>query len=447
PAWPISYDDLEPYYTQAEQLYEVHGARGEDPTEPYASAPYPFPAVSHEPRIQQLSDDLAAAGYHPFHAPCGVRLNEQNMPYGACVRCQNCDGFPCAVHGKSDAEVLGVRPALEHPNVELLTNAQAVKLETEPGGNAVSAVIVEHDGKLEPYKADLIVLACGAANTAKLLLLSASDKHPNGLTNGSDQVGRNYMYHNSAAVLAISKEPNPTVFQKTLGLNDFYFGMKDFEYPMGNIQMVGKSQGPMYRGEKPIEAGLAPMFALDEVAKHALDFWLSTEDLPMPDNRVTLERDGSIKLSYTPNNQVSKQKLYDKLKSMLNHLGMHPNHLIPRNLYMKNEIDVGGVAHQAGTVRFGKDPKTSVLDVDCKAHELDNLYVVDTSFFPSIGAVNPALTAMANALRVGDHLLQRLKEECSVRPGSRSGSRSPTRGSPWSRAAAGFAPTLSEPAS
>jgi choline dehydrogenase-like flavoprotein len=164
----------------------------------------------------------------------------------------------------------------------------------------------------------------------------------------------------------------------------------------------------MYRGEKPIEAGLAPMFLLDQVAKHAVDFWLSTEDLPMPDNRVTLEKDGSIKLSYTPNNQVPKEKLYDKLKSMLNHLGMHPNHFVQRNLYMKNEISVGGVAHQAGTARFGKDPKTSVLDVNCKAHELDNLYVVDTSFFPSIGAVNPALTAMANALRVGDHLLQRL---------------------------------------
>jgi choline dehydrogenase-like flavoprotein len=185
--------------------------------------------------------------------------------------------------------------------------------------------------------------------------------------------------------------------------------MDGFDYPMGNIQMVGRSQGPMYRGERPIEAGLAPMFMLDEVAQHAVDFWLSTEDLPMPDNRVTLAQDGNIQLSYTLNNQVSKKKLYDKLKSMLNHLGMHPNHLIPRNLYMKNEIDLPGVAHQAGTTRFGKDPHTSVLDVDCKAHELDNLYVVDTSFFPSIGAVNPSLTAIANALRVGDHLLQRLK--------------------------------------
>jgi choline dehydrogenase-like flavoprotein len=409
PAWPIGYEEMEPYYTKAEQRYQVHGARGEDPTEPPSSAPYPFPAVSHEPRIQQLHDDLARAGYHPFHAPCGIMLNEQNAPFSACIRCKDCDGFPCLVHAKSDAEVLAVRPALQYPNVTLLTRAKAVKLNTNPTGKAVTQVVVERDSERETYEGGIVVVSAGAANSAKLLLLSANDKHPNGLANGSDQVGRNYMYHNSAAVLAISKEPNPTVFQKTLGLNDFYFGMKDFEYPMGNIQMVGKSQGPMYRGEKPIEAGLAPMFLLDEVAKHAVDFWLSTEDLPMPDNRVTLEQDGSIKLSYTPNNQVPKQRLYDKLKSMLNRLGMHPDHLVPRNLYMKNEISVGGVAHQAGTARFGRDPKTSVLDVDCKAHELDNLYVVDTSFFPSIGAVNPALTAMANALRVGDHLLERIK--------------------------------------
>jgi choline dehydrogenase-like flavoprotein len=409
PAWPIGYEDMELYYSKAEQMYQVHGVRGEDPTEPPCSAPYSFPAVSHEPRIQQLHDDLTRAGYRPFHAPCGVMLDEQNAPFSACIRCKDCDGFPCLVHAKSDAEVLAVRPALKYPNVTLLTNAKVVKLNTNPTGKAVSEVVVERAGEKETYEGGIVVVSAGAANSAKLLLLSANDKHPNGLANGSDQVGRNYMYHNSAAVLAVSKEPNPTVFQKTLGLNDFYFGMNDFKYPMGNIQMVGKSQGPMYRGEKPIEAGLAPMFALDEVAKHAVDFWLSTEDLPMPDNRITLEKDGSIKLSYTPNNQVAKQKLYDKLKSMLNHLGMHPNHLIPRNLYMKNEIGVGGVAHQAGTCRFGKDPKTSVLDVNCKAHEVDNLYVVDTSFFPSIGAVNPALTAMANALRIGDHLLERIE--------------------------------------
>jgi choline dehydrogenase-like flavoprotein len=408
PAWPIGYDELEPYYSQAEQLYEVHGAHGEDPTEGHASAPYPFPAVSHEPRIQQLSDDLEAAGYHPFHAPCGIRLNEANMPYSACVRCQNCDGFPCAVHGKSDAEVLGVRPALEHANVTLLTNARARKLETNEAGTAVTAVVVERHGETERYTADVVVVACGAANTAALLLSSASDKHPNGLANGSDQVGRNYMFHASQAVLALSREENPTIFQKTLGLNDFYFGSDDHDYPLGNIQMVGKSQAPMFRGEKPTETKLAPQWSLEKVAKHAIDFWLSTEDLPLPDNRVTVNGGGEVRLAYTSSNDVPKAELNKKLKSMLGQLRMEGDHLFGRFAYMKNDIPVAGCAHQAGTCRFGTDPATSALNVDCRAHEVDNLYVVDTSIFPSIGAVNPALTAMANSLRVGDHLLERM---------------------------------------
>ncbi len=409
PAWPIPYDELEPYYTRAEQLYEVHGARGEDPTEPPASAPYPFPAVSHEPRIQQLADDLAAAGHHPFHAPCGVRLLESNLPYSACVRCVNCDGFPCAVHGKSDAEVLAVRPALEHANVTLLTNARAVRLETNEAGTSVEAIVVERAGETERYAADVVVVSCGAANSAALLLASATDRHPNGLANGSDQVGRNYTFHASMAVLALSREENPTVFQKTLGLNDFYFsGGDDFEFPLGSIQMIGKSQAPMFRGEKPHETLLAPSWSLEKVARHSVDFWLSTEDLPRPENRVTLTGDGSVRLAYKPSNDEPKARLLAKLKSLLGHLGMEGDHLLGRHLYMKNEIPVAGCAHQAGTCRFGTDPATSVLDVNCKAHELDNLYVVDTSFFPSIGAVNPALTAMANALRVGDHLRERL---------------------------------------
>ena len=408
PAWPISYDELEPYYTKAEELYRVHGARGEDPTEPPASAPYPFPALSHEPRIQQLADDLAAAGYHPFHAPCGVMLDEANPPFSTCVRCMNCDGFPCLLHAKSDAEVLGVRPALEHPNVKLLTNAKAVRLETDAAGTSVTGVVVERDGAEERVTADIVVLACGAANTAKLLLLSASDRHPNGLANGSDQVGRNYMFHNSQAVLALSREENPTVYQKTLGLNDFYLAGSESEYPLGNIQMVGKSQAQMYRGEKPGETELAPEWTLERTARHAIDFWLSTEDLPRPENRVTVDSKGNLTLAYTPTNEVPKEELYGKLKSVLGKLDLNPHHLIQRFAYMKNEIPVAGVAHQAGTCRFGADAATSVLDVDCKAHELDNLYVVDTSVFPSIGAVNPALTAMANSLRVGDHLLERL---------------------------------------
>jgi len=409
PAWPIAYEELEPYYTKAEEMYHVHGARGDDPTEPPSSAPYPFPPVSHEPRIQKLHDQLKANGYHPFSAPCAVMLNEQNMPFSKCVRCQTCDGFPCLVQAKADAEVIGVRPAIEEENVTLLTGAHVQKLHTDSTGKKVTEIVATIDGKRENFQAEIIVVSCGAVNSAKLLLASANDKHPNGLANSSDMVGRHYMFHNSQAVLAISKEPNLTMFQKTLALNDFYFGMDGFDYPMGNIQMVGKSSSEMYRGEKPLETALAPKMLLKDLARHAVDFWLSTEDLPDPENRVTVNKQGEVTLSYKKNNQVPMKKLYEKLKSMLTHLDMHPDFLFPREIYMKTDIPLAGVAHQSGTCRFGKDPKSSVLDVNCKAHDLDNLYVVDTSFFPSIGAVNPSLTAMANAIRVGDHLLQRFK--------------------------------------
>src|SRR6476469_5567343 len=268
PAWPIGYDVMEPYYTLAERYYHVHGARGEDPTEPPAGAPYPFPAVSHEPRIQKLSDDLEKLGHHPFHAPCGVMLDESNMPFSTCMRCNNCDGFPCIVQAKADAEVLGVRPALQHPNVTLSTDSEVKRLNTNDSGTEVTGVIVDHDGANESVSGDVVVVSCGAANSARLLLMSASDRRPDGLANGSGQVGRNYMFHNSQAVLALSRDENPTVFQTTLSLNDFYLGADDFDFPLGNIQMVGKSQADMFRGEKPIETLLAPERTLARIARH-----------------------------------------------------------------------------------------------------------------------------------------------------------------------------------
>jgi len=258
------------------------------------------------------------------------------------------------------------------------------------------------------FASDVVVAACGAANTAKLLLLSANGKHPNGLANGSDQVGRNYMFHDSTAVLALSREENTTAYQKTLGLNDFYFGSDDFDYPLGNVQMVGKSQAEMFRGERPQATKLAPEWTLERMARHAIDFWLSNEDLPRPDNRVTLDVDGKVQLRYESSNDEEADRLYHELKKLLNHVGMADHHVLGKNFYMHMSIPIAGCAHQAGTCRFGDDPATSVLDPDCKAHEVDNLSVVDTSFFPSIGAVNPALTAMANAIRVGEHLLDRL---------------------------------------
>ena len=407
PAWPVKYAEFEPYYTEAERLYQVHGEHGRDPSEPPVSAQYLAPPVSNEPRIQKLFDDLTAAGYRPFPAPTAVLLNEADMAHSRCIRCQTCDGFPCLVHAKSDAEVISVRPALERPNVTLLRNARVTRLETNAAGTSVTSVSAQVNGATERFEADIVVVSCGAANSAALLLRSANERHPQGLANGSGQVGRNYMFHNSQAVLALSLTPNDTMFQKTLALNDFYFGMEGFSFPMGNIQMIGKTLAGMYRAEKPLLTALAPERTLEWVARHAVDFWLTTEDLPDPNNRVTVDENGQIILAYTPNNQVPMRKLYEKLQAMLSELGLRPEHLVARNLYMHNDIPLAGCAHQAGTCRFGDDPATSVLDRNCKAHELDNLYVVDTSFFVSIGAVNPSLTAIANALRVGDHLLAR----------------------------------------
>jgi choline dehydrogenase-like flavoprotein len=410
PAWPLTYDDFEPWYSKAEWLYHVHGVHGADPTEGSWSRQYPWPPVSHEPRIQQISDALESSGYHPFPAPCGIMLNEADQPSSHCIRCATCDGYPCLVHAKADADVVAVRPLLDAGNVTLMVNSEVVRLETDASGRVVTGVVVSRDGGRaeETFRASIVVLAAGAANSAKILLNSASDAHPAGLANGSDQVGRNYMYHNSKAAVALGKEPNDTVFQKTLALNDYYLAGPDNHRPLGNIQMLGKSNAEAMKGEEPHLTKLAPHWSLDEVAKHAVDFWLTTEDLPKPDNRVTTDQDGNVHLSYTSTNDTEADGLYGEFRKVLNHIGMADHHVLEKNFYMKMDVAIAGVAHQAGTCRFGTDPATSVLDINCKAHELDNRYVTDTSFFPSIGAVNPALTAMANAIRVGEHITDRL---------------------------------------
>ncbi|ALA60391.1 FAD-dependent oxidoreductase [Nitrospira moscoviensis] len=406
PEWPICYEDLEPYYTQAEHLYHVHGKHGEDPTEGPASAQYKYAPLTHEPRIQELHDDWQRMGYHPFHLPVGVMLDEERKDHSPCIRCSTCDGFPCLLGAKADAQAVCVEPALRYPNVTLLTQAKVTRLETDGAGHEVTGVVVERNGETETYKADIIVVSAGAINSAALLLKSANDRHPHGLANSSDMVGRNYMCHNNSAMLAISKRPNPTVFQKTIGLNDFYFGSAEWDYPMGHISMVGKQDLDMLRTGAP---AFAPGLALDVLAKHSLDFWMTSEDLPDPDNRVLVNNDGGISLHYTENNLDAHRRLAAKLKSMLNRLGCEADRLIPQHVYLGKKIPIAGTAHQCGTVRFGRDPKTSVLDEHCKTHDLDNLYVVDASFFVSSSAVNPSLTIIANALRVGEHLLDRLR--------------------------------------
>jgi choline dehydrogenase-like flavoprotein len=412
PAWPIRYQDLEPYYTRAEQLYEVHGRRGEDPTDPPAGSEYPFPAVSHEPRIQALSDHFASQGLRPFHVPLGIRLDETSPHSSRCIRCNTCDGFACLVHAKSDAQVICVDPALQHPNVTLLTGAHVSRLETSASGREVTGVQVRRNSRAERYSADVVVVSCGAINSAALLLRSANDKHPNGLGNCSGVVGRHYMGHINSVLMAVSKCPNPTIFQKTLAVNDFYFGSNDFQYPMGHISFVGKLDAVALSAGAP---PLTPGFTLDLMAKHSLDFWITSEDLPDPDNRVTVDREGNIELRYTPNNEEGHKRLIKKLEHVMQQQSHCAEHgpschqgLFSRSLFVGQRIPLAGVAHQNGTIRFGTDRRTSALDSMCKSHDLDNLYVVDGSFFPSSGAVNPALTIMANALRVGDHLLERM---------------------------------------
>ena len=415
PSWPVGYDVFEPYYHQAETLYHVHGQRGEDPTEPWSSGPYAYPPIRHEPRIQELFDGLKRTGHHPFHLPVGVLLDEVDgkpTPTSPCIKCEAFDGYPCATNGKADAQVICVDPTLAaHDNLTLWTGAYVDRLVTDVSGRTITGVSVTRAGEPVMVSGDLVVVACGALSSALLMLRSANDAHPNGLANGSDQVGRNYMRHNNSTVLCISRRPNPTRFQKTLGLNDFYFGRSggnlDWDYPLGHIQMVGKSDGAQIRGEGlPGFLQWFPDKPFDWLAQHSVDFWLTSEDLPDPANRISYDGDRVV-LALKENNVEAHRRLRAKLQALTSELDLQP-HLFDRSLYLGKGIPIGGTAHQAGTMRFGTDPANSVLDVDCKAHELDNLYVTDASFFPSIGAVNPTLTIIANALRVADRLIERM---------------------------------------
>jgi choline dehydrogenase-like flavoprotein len=404
PAWPVGYDEFEPYYARAEELYAVHGRRGVDPIEPHCSGPYPHPPVSHEPRIQELHDDLVRAGKRPFPLPIGIMLDESRRAASPCIRCDTCDGYPCLIHAKAEAEVSCVKPALQHANVTLLTHAKARRLLTDAAGRAVTAVEVEREGRVETHEAGFVVVACGAINSAALLLRSANDRHPKGLANGSDAVGRFYMCHNNSPFVAVSNEPNHTLFQKTLALNDFYLRSDEWEFPMGHVQTMGKADAAKFAVAAPL---WAPQFLLKWIADHSVDFWVTSEDLPVASNRVSVEGDGRIRLGYVPNNLEAHDRLVLALKRLLRKLDKGRSRFV-RTISLRKKVPLSGTTHQCGTLRFGTDPKSSVLDVDCKAHELDNLYVVDGSFMPSSAAMNPALTIFANALRVADRLKPRL---------------------------------------
>lgn len=402
PAWPISYSDLEPYYTLAEQWYYVHGKDGADPTEPAHSAPYPYEPLPHEPRIQRLSDDLANRGLHPFPLPMGMRLGHDRET-GATSSLDlwpQFDGYPDPYEIKADSHVLGVRPALKYDNVSLKINSPVERLEVDSTGRNVEKVMVKTEsGETVEYRADYVVVAAGALGSALLFLRSHQDHHPNGLANGSGLVGRNFMGHNNATLIAISKTPNDATFEKTLALADYYWGDEDFPYPMGLIQMLGKLNEAMIRLESPDPL---PGLTHAEMAAHSLDFWLQSEDLPRVENGIGYNSAEQVVFDYTPNNLEPANQLKQRLTNFLDCIGCHPGtHNV--DFYLGGSIGIP-LGHTMGTMKMGTNPQESVLDPFCKPHELDNVYVTDGSFFVSAGAVNPTLTIIANTLRVGDHI-------------------------------------------
>ncbi len=403
PAWPLKYNDFAPYYEQAEKLYQVHGKQGDDPTEPPRSADYPYPPVSHEPRIAWLDKKFQAKGLNPFYLPLSVKLNEKDAFLSECIRCNTCDGFPCFIDAKSDADVNCIRPVMDTANVHLITEAKVSKLHTSESGKEITGVETEIDGETHVFSGDIVVVACGAVNSSVLLLNSANEKHPNGLANSSDQVGRNFMKHLAAAIVGLSLKENNSVFQKTLAINDYYWGEPGFEHPMGHVQLLGKVNHRMLALDVP---KIAPTWALRIAAKRTVDWWLTGEDAPDAENRVMV-KNGEITLKYEPNNMKAFKRLIKRWIEVVQGVD-NEGSVLPVSWYFSKILPVGAIAHQVGTCRFGTDPATSVLDTNCKAHDLDNLYVVDGSFFPSSAAVNPSLTIMANAMRVGDHLAERL---------------------------------------
>jgi choline dehydrogenase-like flavoprotein len=395
PAWPIDYDTLAPYYDRAEHLYAVRGEAGADPTDP-PRGPFPYPAVPHAPGMQRLVESLGRMGLHPSPLPLGVLRPGES---GGCVLCNTCNSFPCQLGARSDAEVCCVEPAMAHANVTLWTGAYARRLITDGRGTRITAVEVERQGEVVRVEAPLVVVACGAANSAALLLRSATAAHPHGLANSSGLVGRRYMAHLATMMQGFHPlRPNDTVFQKTVAINDYYFGGDRARYPLGHIQSQGRTHGVMAKvvGDHIIPG--IPLRAYDAWVARGVDWLAMSEDLPDPENRVTVDAAGRVRLAYRVNNLKPHLELVRTMTRVLRRLGFWK--------VMTHSHRTKNTTHQCGTLVFGTDPAKSVLDPFCRAHDLPNLFVVDASFFPSSAAVNPSLTIIAQALRVAGHVAE-----------------------------------------
>jgi len=412
PAWPIRLADLAPYYDEAEKLWQVHGARGDDPTENGDEPPYAFAAVHHDPGIAQLKTHWENQGWRPFSLPLGVKLDQAHPVTSTCIKCKTCGGYPCLLRAKCDARTIAIEPMMDMANVTLLTGRKAIRIETDGSGRTATEVVCHTEHGEERWSGDIIVVAAGAANTAALLLASASPTHPAGLANGSDQVGRNYMFHTLTAMVSMTARHVDVTFPKTLACNDFYWGDPggDFDMPMGHIQLLEYMTGQTLEGEISdwLPTALIPDAIAGAIAERLLSMLVISEDLPMPGNRVRITPDGRIVLEYQHNNLEGHERLVKTLRASLDGFVDHSHPISQHHFQLDSLLPLYGTAHQCGTVRFGADPASSVLDPWCKAHELDNLYVVDTAFFVTAGAVNPTLTCVANAMRVGDHLIERM---------------------------------------
>jgi choline dehydrogenase-like flavoprotein len=391
PAWPITYETLEPYYDRAERLYHVRGQHGVDPTE-VPRGPYPYEAVPHADAMEHIVSRLRTFGLHPSPLPLGLlRPGESD----GCMLCNTCNSFPCKVGAKSDAEVCCVRDATAQPNVTLWTGAYARRLITDARGAKVEAVEVERNGETVRVDAPVVIVSCGAVNSAALLLRSASEAHPDGLANSSGLVGRRYMAHLATMMQGFHPfRRNETVFQKTVAINDYYLHGPDTTYPLGQIQSQGRTHGVMAQTVVP----WIPLWAYESWVARGVDWLAISEDLPRQDNRVTVTPDGRIRLQYRPNNLSAHERLVTEMKRILRRLGFWV--VVAHSHKEKN------TTHQCGTLCFGTDPRASVLDPFCRTHDVENLFVVDASFFPSSAAVNPGLTIAAQALRVADHITE-----------------------------------------
>lgn len=385
PAWPFGYEELEPYYGDAEAIWGVRGSAG-DPFAPPRSTPWPHPPLEHEPLIAALAEKLRGQGLHPYTLPLGVQYGDG----GTCVRCRYCDGFPCLLDAKCDAETRCLRPALESPNVSLKTYATVERLLTDPTGRSVIAAEASIAGEHTTIRASRFVLSAGAANSAAILLRSANSAHPNGLGNSSDQVGRNYISHRNSSVIALTPTTvNQSSFQKTLGINDFYLAADGRHPRLGSLQLTGK----VLPEHVSSEVRWLPHTVAEWITRRSIDWWAMTEDLPHPGNRVLLGKGGRIRLEIQAETGVQRhRRLVSRTKAMMLRAGFP---LVLSRRFVTN-------AEQIGTLRFGTDPGTSILDTLCKAHDLTNLWAVDAAFLPSAGAGpgGPTLTIAAQALRV-----------------------------------------------